>query len=756
MFSQQFQARYRIDGKLAEGGMGALFRATDLELSRAVAIKTIRSDRIGDASSRARFLAEAKITARLSHPNIVKVLDQGEDDGTVYIVYEFVAGEDLRHRLERESTLGAGPFLHIATGIAGAIEHAHGQHVVHRDLKPENVLLGADGRVVVGDFGVARQLGGTTIGTATGVIVGTLSYLSPEVSSGKRAGPEADVYALGVVAFEMLAGRLPFESENAVALLRMHADQTPPRIAQFRPDAPEPLAGLIDRTLAKDPAKRPTAADWLDALEKVSQAGNGSWRPRPSAREATVSSREAALTSPARRRREATRQGRKQDRADRPTAGSTPQPSAPASGVHANRVLPVAIVSLLLVAAGTGMALRLREPSPKPEAVATATDDTTPGQTTPVVERPAPAPPKVLPTKVKPPTKAPGQAPAGQARRRLAELREILAGPEAPAGARLQGLARQYTTILGVPFTTQLQGLDARAQQREIDRLQDQLSKALAWQPRGGRASLLASAARLLDEPEVTAGDADRFLATLAPFLDLEAFSIRRGLATEAPYHDFLHGIGAAARKRFVMAERPEKDLLTALAGGPAGDRDSAFEHWRRAYEGEDEQFVMERLDFSLALWFCRTAKGRPRVLAQECAARFATDNLPAAEKARYVTRPFQLALGNGKMGPGRGPVEVWVSRHSFTSSFRFDVSVEDGFTIPFRPRPSLGSLVDAGWLSFRGELAGPFARPGEVSLHAEVHLLPGEDLPAPNARLEDVSLGALEMMVQVWPPAGP
>lgn len=720
--------------------MGALFRATDLELSRAVAIKTIRSDRIGDASSRARFLAEAKITARLSHPNVVKVLDQGEDLGTVYIVYEFVAGEDLRHRLERESTLAAGPFLHIATGIAGAIEHAHGQHVVHRDLKPENVLLGADGRVVVGDFGVARQLGGTTIGTATGVIVGTLTYLSPEVSSGKRAGPAADVYALGVVAFEMLAGRLPFESENAVALLRMHADQTPPRIAQFRPDTPEPLAGLIDRTLAKDPAKRPTAADWLDTLEKVSRAGDGSWRSRPSARQATVSSREAAtLTSPARRRRESTRQAPKQERADPPTAGSRRQPSTPSSSARGNWYLPMAIVSLLLVAAGTGTALWLYQPSPKPEAAATATDDTTPGQSTP----------KVLPTTVKPPTRPPGEA-----RRRLAELREILAGPEAPAGARLQGLARQYMTILGVPFTTQLQGVDARVQQREIDRLQDQLLEALAWQPRGGRGALLESSARLLDEPEVTAGDADRFLATLAPFLDLEAFSIHRGLATDAPYHDFLHGIGAAARKRFVMAERPEKDLLTALAGGPAGDRDSAFEHWRRAYEGDDEQFVMERLDFSIALWFCRAAKGRPRVLAQECAARFATDNLPAAEKARYVTRPFQMTLGRGKMGAGRGPVEVWVSRHNFTSSFRFDVSVEDGFTIPFRVRPSLGSLVDAGWLSFRGELAGPFARPGEVQLHAEVHLLPGEDLPAPNARLEDVSLGALEMMVQVWPTA--
>ncbi len=730
MFSEQFQARYRIDGKLAEGGMGALFRATDLELSRVVAIKTIRSDRIGDASSRARFLAEAKITARLSHPNIVKVLDQGEDEGTVYIVYEFVAGEDLRHRLERESTLAAGPFLQIATGIAGAIEHAHGHHVVHRDLKPENVLLGADGRVVVGDFGVARQLGGTTIGTATGVIVGTLSYLSPEVSSGKRAGPPADVYALGVVAFEMLAGRLPFESENAVALLRMHADQTPPRIAQFRPETPEPLAELIDRTLAKDPVRRPTAADWLETLETVSQAGDSSWRPRPSIREATVSSREAAtLTSPARRKREPTRQGRKQERADRPTASSTPQPSAPASGARANRYLPVALVSFLLVVAGTGAALRLQQPPPEQE----------------------PAIPKAVPTAVRPTTRPPGEN-----RRRLAALREILAGPEAPAGARLQGLARQFTTILGVPFTTQLQGVDARTQQREIDRLQEQLLEALAWQPKGGRGPLLESAARLLDEPEVTAGDADRFLAALAPFLDLETFSIHRGLATDAPYHDFLHGQGAAARKRFVMAEHPEKDLLTALAGGPSGDRDSAFEHWRRAYEAEDEQFVIERLDFSIALWFCRAAKGRPRVLAQECAARFATDNLPAAAQARYVTRPFQITLGQGKMGPGRGPVEVWVSRHDFTSSFRFDVSVEDGFTIPFRPRPSLGSLADAGWLSFRGELAGPLARPGEVQLHAELHLLPGEDLPAPNARLEDVSLGALEMMVQCWPPAAP
>lgn len=251
-------------------------------LGRRVAVKTLHPALAADDALRARFRHEAVAAARLSHPNVVATYDTGDDHGTAFIVMELVEGESLRELLDRRGALEPAEAASIAHQVALALDHAHRHGIVHRDIKPANVLVPRDGPVKVTDFGIAKAAGGADH-TRTGMVVGTARYLSPEQVQGLPADPRTDVYALGLVLYEMLAGRPAFQgdTEMATALARLSG---PPRpIAEVRPGIPAPLAALLDQTLQPDPAHRiPSAADFDRALTRA-MAGVAPRRPSPRA-----------------------------------------------------------------------------------------------------------------------------------------------------------------------------------------------------------------------------------------------------------------------------------------------------------------------------------------------------------------------------------------------------------------------------------------------------------------------------------------
>ncbi len=261
-------ARYRIEREAGHGGMAIVFLARDLRHDRPVAIKVLRPELAGVLGP-ARFLREIRLSASLTHPHILPMLDSGEADGLLYYTMPFVEGDTLRQRLEREKQLPLEDTLRIAREVAGALDHAHRQGVVHRDVKPENILFLA-GHAVVADFGIAQALevAGSGTLTATGVILGTPAYLSPEQAAGGRAlDPRTDQYALGCVVYEMLAGQPPFTGPTAESLMHQHLNVPARAVTELRPAVPAALAGTIARALAKNPADRfESTARFADSL----------------------------------------------------------------------------------------------------------------------------------------------------------------------------------------------------------------------------------------------------------------------------------------------------------------------------------------------------------------------------------------------------------------------------------------------------------------------------------------------------------
>ncbi|MBW3671272.1 MAG: protein kinase, partial [Acidobacteria bacterium] len=257
----KLQGEYRIVRLLGRGGMGAVYLAKDLILEREVAIKVVStasdSQEIYD-----RFRREAKTAARLSHPNIVPLHTFGEVEGMPYFVMGYVRGESLGSRLSRDGTMTEEEGLRVIAEIADALDHAHRQGVVHRDIKPDNVLIDDEsGRALLTDFGVARALGrGETI-TRSGMVVGTPQYMSPEQAEGQvDIDGRSDIYSLGVMAYAILGGRLPFEGTTAADILRKHLTQEPPSLRSFNPRLSDSAVRTIERCLAKERSKR-----WQDA-----------------------------------------------------------------------------------------------------------------------------------------------------------------------------------------------------------------------------------------------------------------------------------------------------------------------------------------------------------------------------------------------------------------------------------------------------------------------------------------------------------
>ena len=261
--------QYLVDAEIGRGGMAVVYRATDLRLHRKVAIKLLPPELAFNADVRERFLREAQTAAQLSHPNIVPIYTVDEREGLVYFVMALVDGESLAERLARESRLPAESARQILIAVADALAYANAQGVVHRDVKPDNIMLDrVTGRPMVTDFGIARAAAGDSRLTVTGVAIGTPAYMSPEQALGERElDGRSDIYSLGVIGYQMLAGETPFKATNTPAMLVKHVSETPRPLLSLRPDMPPSLAYAISRALAKKPEERwPDAAAFRDAL----------------------------------------------------------------------------------------------------------------------------------------------------------------------------------------------------------------------------------------------------------------------------------------------------------------------------------------------------------------------------------------------------------------------------------------------------------------------------------------------------------
>ena len=271
--SRVLGSRYRLGPLLGRGGMAEVFEGHDERLDRPVAVKVLRPEMAADPGIRDRFEVEARSAARLSHPNVVAVFDTGEDGGTPFLVMERLPGETLADRM------AAGPvdqawLRRVAGDVLGALGAAHRAGIVHRDVKPGNILIASDGCAKVADFGIAKSLELAGDVTGTGLLVGTPAYLAPERLDGRPATERSDLYALGVVLYEALAGSKPFAGDTPVAVANAVLNDVPPRLAALRPDVDPGLAAAVERAMARDPAARPATARELARLLAADGAGD--------------------------------------------------------------------------------------------------------------------------------------------------------------------------------------------------------------------------------------------------------------------------------------------------------------------------------------------------------------------------------------------------------------------------------------------------------------------------------------------------
>ena len=265
-----FGGRYELSSRIAVGGMGEVWKASDAIIGRTVAIKILKDEYMGDPGFLERFRAEARHAALVNHEGIANVFDYGEEQGSAYIVMELVPGEPLSAIIEREGRLPADRVLGIVAQTATALQAAHDAGLVHRDIKPGNLLITPEGRVKITDFGIARIADQVPL-TATGQVMGTVQYLAPEQASGHTATPSTDVYSLGIVAYECLAGKRPFTGESQVAIAMAQINDTPPPLPD---DVPAPVQRLVLACLAKDPAERPATAAKLAQAATALHRGN--------------------------------------------------------------------------------------------------------------------------------------------------------------------------------------------------------------------------------------------------------------------------------------------------------------------------------------------------------------------------------------------------------------------------------------------------------------------------------------------------
>ncbi|MCX7522741.1 serine/threonine-protein kinase [Microbacterium sp. STN6] len=265
-----FGGRYELQSRIAIGGMGEVWKATDSVIGRTVALKILKDEYLGDPGFLERFRAEARHAALVNHEGIANVFDYGEEDGSAFLVMELVPGEALSTILEREHVLSTDKVLDIVAQTAAALHAAHAAGLVHRDIKPGNLLITPDGRVKITDFGIARIADQVPL-TATGQVMGTVQYLSPEQASGHPASPSTDIYSLGIVAYESLAGRRPFTGESQVAIAMAQINEAPPDLPVT---VSEPVRNLVFSCIAKNPADRPASSAHLARAAQALRRGD--------------------------------------------------------------------------------------------------------------------------------------------------------------------------------------------------------------------------------------------------------------------------------------------------------------------------------------------------------------------------------------------------------------------------------------------------------------------------------------------------
>jgi serine/threonine protein kinase len=259
--------RYEVEELVGHGGMSSVYKARDALLERHVALKILHEQYSTDEDFVERFKREARSVAQLQHPNIVTVIDRGEEAGRQFIVFEYIDGENLKEHVVRKGRLDVREALEIAVEVARGLAFAHEQGLIHRDVKPQNVLLNGDGRAKVTDFGIARTLDVDGM-TQTGTVLGTSNYIAPEQASGQRVDAHSDVYALGAVLYELLTGEVPFPGESFVAVAMKHMHEPAPNLLDVRRDVPLRVAAAVDRALEKDPEQRfPTMDAFAAELE---------------------------------------------------------------------------------------------------------------------------------------------------------------------------------------------------------------------------------------------------------------------------------------------------------------------------------------------------------------------------------------------------------------------------------------------------------------------------------------------------------
>ncbi|HET7698805.1 MAG TPA: protein kinase [Vicinamibacterales bacterium] len=276
---QPFGSRYHIIRVLGAGGMGVVYQAWDSELNVAVAVKVIRPEALGDPAGAAeierRFKRELVLARNVTHRNVVRIHDLGERDGIKYLTMPFVEGEDLAAALRRRGTLPVPEALHIARQVAAGLAAAHEAGVIHRDLKPENIMLAADGTALIMDFGISRSISGTATATALGAVVGTLEYMAPEQAQGQPVDPRADIYAFGLMLYDMLTGRQRLTRGNPMSEIMSRMQHGPPALRQLDPAIPEAVEQIVARSVEPSPDKRyQRTSDLLAALDGLTADGH--------------------------------------------------------------------------------------------------------------------------------------------------------------------------------------------------------------------------------------------------------------------------------------------------------------------------------------------------------------------------------------------------------------------------------------------------------------------------------------------------
>ncbi len=247
--------RYEIIKSIGEGGMANVYLAKDTFLDRKVAVKVLRGDLANDEKFIRRFQREAYAASTLSHPNIVEMYDVGEDNGTYYIVMEYIEGRTLKQLLKKRGSLTAPEVVDIMLQLTDGIAHAHDMYIIHRDLKPQNIMISDDGKIKITDFGIAMALNSTQL-TQTNSVMGSVHYLPPEQASGKGSTTKSDIYSMGIMLFELLTGKLPFKGENAVEIALKHMKDDIPSVRKMNSNIPQSLENIILKSTAKNPKNR--------------------------------------------------------------------------------------------------------------------------------------------------------------------------------------------------------------------------------------------------------------------------------------------------------------------------------------------------------------------------------------------------------------------------------------------------------------------------------------------------------------------